>query len=60
MDGQSGCNCAANSSFASTLTETDSDFSAATSPNGSAQAKAAVPTESLELFGRFLIYPRNA
>ena len=60
MDGQSGCICAANSSFASTLTETDPDFAAATSPNGSAQGEAAARDEALELRGRFPIHPCKA
>ena len=60
MDGQSGRNCATNSSFASTLTETDPDLAVATGPIGNADAEAAVRAEALELCGRFPIHPDKA
>ena len=60
MDGQSGGNCATNSSFASTLTEADLDPAAATGLDGSADAEAAVRAETPEPCGRFPIYPGKA
>lgn len=60
MDGQSGCKCAAASTVASTMTGTDPDLAAATSPNASTQAEAAVQAQSPGLRGRFPIYPCKA
>ena len=59
MDGQSGGICAANSSLASTMTETDPGLDAVTSPSGSTQAEA-VRVEAPKPCGRFPIYPCKA
>ena len=60
MDGQSGRNFAAHSSFASPLTETGPDLAAANDPNWSAQAEAYACAESLEPCDRLTIHPGKA
>ena len=59
MDGQSARKCATSSPFASTLTKTDPDLAAATSP-GSANAEAAAQAEGQKPCDRFQVYPGKA